>query len=190
MIPLHNPIAALEAVLFVSGDAVSIEKLCEVFAVTPLQMSNWLDQLEQTLQGRGIELIRTREEVQLAAVKKYNPYIERLAEQARPVRLSAPTLETLAIIAYRQPITRPEIEEIRGVKVEKALTPTFLHLITEVGRRRDGPFYTAPPTNSCGISASDLSELRCRRNKHSSGFGAVLVCCGMDTRQREILGLW
>lgn len=73
MIPLHNPIAALEAVLFVSGDAVSIEKLCEVFAVTPLQMSNWLDQLEQTLQGRGIELIRTREEVQLAAVKKIQP---------------------------------------------------------------------------------------------------------------------
>lgn len=175
MIPLHNPIAALEAVLFVSGDAVSIEKLCGVFAVTPLQMSNWLDQLEQTLQGRGIELIRTREEVQLAAVKKYNPYIERLAEQARPVRLSAPTLETLAIIAYRQPITRPEIEEIRGVKVEKALnTLLSFDLITEVGRRETTGrpiLYGTTDEFLRHFGIKDLSELPdADENKHSSGF--------------------
>jgi segregation and condensation protein B len=129
-------IAALEAVLFASGDPVTIEKLCDVFEITQLQLSQWLDQLESELCGRGIELYRLEGGVQLVAARDYNCYIERLIEGLRPARLSAPTLETLAIIAYRQPVTRPEIEEVRGVKVEKALTTLLAYdLITEVGRR-------------------------------------------------------
>jgi len=128
--------AALEAVLFTSGDAVHMEKLCEVFEVTELELSRWLDELERALEGRGIEVVRSSGAVQLAAAKQYNHYVERLADKLKPGRLSAPTLETLAIIAYRQPITRPEIEEIRGVKVEKALYTLLAYdLITEVGRR-------------------------------------------------------
>jgi len=127
---------ALEAVLFANGDAVSMEKLCDVFEVTQLQLSRWLDQLESDLEERGINLVRAEGEVQVVAAKKYNNYIERLVAGLKPARLSAPTLETLAIVAYRQPVTRPEIEEIRGVKVEKALTTLLVYdLITEVGRR-------------------------------------------------------
>lgn len=132
----EREVAALEAVLFVSGDPISLERLCTILETTELELSTWLDQLEQRLEGRGIELIRRSGEVQLAAAKEFNEYIQRMVEGARPARLSAPTLETLAIIAYRQPITRPEIEEIRGVKVEKALNTLLEYdLITEVGRR-------------------------------------------------------
>lgn len=130
-----NSIAALGAVLFASGDAISLDKLCSVFEVTALQLSQWLDQLETDLAGRGIRLVRSEGAVQMAADRKYNAYIERLVDGLRPGRLSAPTLETLAIIAYRQPVTRPEIEEIRGVKVEKALNTLLAYdMITEVGR--------------------------------------------------------
>lgn len=129
-------VAALEAVLFCCGDPIGIDKLCEVFEATPLQLNQWLEQLEAELDQRGIELRRLEDEVQLVTRPLYNVYIERLLDRQRPSRLSSPTLETLAIIAYRQPITRPEIEEIRGVKVEKALhTLLSYDLITEVGRR-------------------------------------------------------
>lgn len=132
----QNRIAALEAVLFANGEPVSMEKLCSVFEITQLQLSRWLDQLESDLEERGICLIRLDGEVQLAAAKEFNEYVERLVDGLRPARLSSPTLETLAIIAYRQPVTRPEIEEVRGVKVEKALNTLLAYdLITEVGRR-------------------------------------------------------
>ncbi len=122
--------------MFSSGDAVALDKLCWVFEVTELQLSQWLDQLETDLAGRGIRLIRSEGAVQMAVDRKYNAYIERLTDDLRPSRLSAPTLETLAIIAYRQPVTRPEIEEVRGVKVEKALNTLLAYdMITEVGRR-------------------------------------------------------
>ncbi|MDD4657620.1 MAG: SMC-Scp complex subunit ScpB [Eubacteriales bacterium] len=131
-----NSIAALEAVLFASGDAVALDKLCSIFEVTELQLSQWLERLEADLAGRGIRLMRLEGAVQMAADKRYNAYIERLTDDLRPARLSAPTLETLAIIAYRQPVTRPEIEEIRGVKAEKALNTLLAYdMITEVGRR-------------------------------------------------------
>lgn len=132
----RDSIAALEAVLFASGDAVSMDKLCEIFETTELQMSQWLEDLEMDLSGRGIQLERSDDAFQLVAMKGYNHYVERLVEGLKPGRLSAPTLETLAIIAYRQPVTRPEIEEIRGVKVEKALNTLLAYdLIIEVGRR-------------------------------------------------------
>lgn len=132
----QDKVAALEAVLFCSGDPVQLEKLCLIFETTPLQLSRWLDQLAQSLEGRGIRLSRYDDSVQLEANPAYNSYVEKLVEGLRPARLSSPTLETLAIIAYRQPITRPEIEEIRGVKVERALSTLLAYdLITEVGRR-------------------------------------------------------
>lgn len=132
----QEELAALEAVLFCSGDPVMVDKLCAIFAITPLQLSHWLDQLDQVLQGRGIKIARGEDSVQLEADPAYTPYVEKLAAGLRPARLSSPTLETLAIIAYRQPITRPEIEEIRGVKVERALNTLLSYdLITEVGRR-------------------------------------------------------
>ncbi len=131
----ENKIAALEAVLFVSGEPVAMERLCEIFEVTPLQLNQWLDKLESELNGRGVRMNRIEEGIQLESHPSYTYYVEQLLEGMRPSRLSAPTLETLSIIAYRQPITRPEIEQIRGVKVERALSTLLSYdLITEVGR--------------------------------------------------------
>lgn len=131
-----NLVAALEAVLFASGEPVPLAKLCTIFQATELQLNQWLEQLAVALSDRGLCLLPSPGAVQLAAKREHNVFIERLAEDLRPARLSAPTLETLAIIAYRQPVTRPEIEEIRGVKVEKALNTLLAYdMITEVGRR-------------------------------------------------------
>lgn len=158
-----NHLAALTAVLFASGDAVSMDTLCKVFQAPELQLSQWLDQLEKDLAGRGIALLRSGGGVQLAADRQYNDFIQRLTEDLRPARLSAPTLETLAIVAYRQPVTRPEVEEIRGVKAEKALNTLLAYdLITEVGRRETTGrpiLYGTTPEFLRHFGIADLSEL-------------------------------
>lgn len=156
-------IAALEAVLFCSGDPLTMDKLCQVFETTELEISQWLDWLEIDLVERGLELRRFDDSVQLVTKARFTPWIEKLLDNQRPTRLSAPTLETLAIIAYRQPITRPEIEEIRGVKVEKALATLLSYdLITEVGRKETTGrpiLYGTTPEFLSFFGILDLSQL-------------------------------
>ena len=96
------------------------------------------DQLrdEYDLDARGVRLARFGDSVQLTTRAEYAPYIERLLQPVQKQSLSQAAMETLSIIAYRQPVTKAEIEAVRGVKCDYSVS-SLLHkeLICEMGRR-------------------------------------------------------
>ena len=112
----------LEAVLFAAGDPVRMDELLRILGCTPEALESAAAELRTTLDDRGSAL--TLREVaggwQLVTRPAYYHYLEKLT-QILDHKLTTPTMETLSIIAYRQPITKTEIEEIRGVRIEKSL---------------------------------------------------------------------
>ena len=126
---------AVEALLFVADSPVSVGRLAEALQVTSGQVERALDDLEATYAERGLRLQRAGSRVQLITAPQVAPAIERFLGLEVRTYLSRAALETLAIIAYRQPITRPEIETIRGVGSDSVLrTLLRFGLIDEVGR--------------------------------------------------------
>ena len=133
--PIPSLEAIMEALLFVADSPVSAGRLAEALQVTPGQVERALDDLEAAYAERGLRLQRAGSRVQLITAPEIAPFIERFLGLEARTRLSQAALETLAIIAYRQPITRPEIESIRGVGSDSVLrTLVSLGLIDEVGR--------------------------------------------------------
>jgi segregation and condensation protein B len=133
--PILSLEAAVEALLFVADSPVSTGRLAEALQVTPGQVERALDDLKATYAERGLRLQRAGNRVQLITAPEIAPFIECFLGLEVRTRLSQAALETLAIIAYRQPITRPEIEAIRGVGSDSVLrTLVSLGLIDEVGR--------------------------------------------------------
>ena len=114
MTPLE---AGLEAVLFAAGDAVSIERLAAALETTPAELLTAAAALEDRydFENRGILLLRLEDKLQLATRPQYAPYVRRVTESRRPPSLSPAALEVLTIIAYRQPVTRAFIDQLRGV---------------------------------------------------------------------------
>ena len=127
--------ARVESLLFVADAPVSIGRLAEALEVTPGQIKRALTDLEVAYANRGLRLQRASNRVQLVTAPEAAPYVERFLGLERRTHLSQAALETLAIIAYRQPVTRPEIEAIRGVNSDSVLrTLLSAGLIEEVGR--------------------------------------------------------
>ncbi|NOZ48865.1 MAG: SMC-Scp complex subunit ScpB [Chloroflexi bacterium] len=128
-------VALLEAMLFVLGDPASVERLAAAFELPVERIEAGLQQLEAQLAGRGIRLQRHRDAVQLVSLPAAADVIEAYLGLDLSAKLSRAALEALAIIAYRQPVTRPQIEAIRGVSSDGVLR-TLLNrgLIEEVGR--------------------------------------------------------
>ena len=127
--------AQVECLLFVADGPISVGRLAEALEVTPGQVERALTDLVTTYVGRGLRLQRVGNRVQLITTPQAAPYVERFLGLEARTRLSQAALETLAIIAYRQPITRPEIEAIRGVSSDSVLrTLLSVGLIEDVGR--------------------------------------------------------
>ncbi len=127
--------ALVESLLFVADEPVSVGRLAEALEVTPGQVERALRELEQMLQSRGLRLERMGTRLQLVTVPEAAAHVERFLGLAGRRRLSPAALEALAIIAYRQPISRPRIEGIRGVNSDSVLrTLLTAGLIEEVGR--------------------------------------------------------
>lgn len=117
----------IEAALLAAGEPLSIERLLSVFGENPpdrAEMRAALDDLAQDYAGRGVELIEVGSGFRLQVRQEYAQWVSRLWEE-RPMRYSRALLETLALIAYRQPITRAEIEDIRGVAVSTHIVKTL-----------------------------------------------------------------
>jgi segregation and condensation protein B len=129
----------LEALLFTAGDeGLSLKQISEVIEVEDQLVKEMIENLrhdyEQDL-NRGLTIVELAGTYQLVTKKENAAYLKRLVDSPSTTALSQAALETLAIIAYKQPITRAEIEEIRGVKTERPLqTLTAKALIKEVGR--------------------------------------------------------
>lgn len=140
---LSNPrelASLLEAFLFASGKPQSLERLYELFEEAerpePAVFKKALERLRQSCEGRAFELVEVASGYRLQVRETYAPWVGRLWEE-RPQRYSRAMLETLALIAYRQPITRGEIEDIRGVAVNSHIVKTLLERewIRVVGHR-------------------------------------------------------
>lgn len=136
---MHNNLKAkFEALLFVSGDPLSERKLLELLEITAEELKKLAEELRSDMAGleRGITLIKVAGGYQLCTKPEFTALLEKLA-QVTEQHLSAPALETLSIIAFKQPITKQEIEEIRGVKVDRVLNRlTEFDLIREIGRKQ------------------------------------------------------
>ncbi|MDN3016650.1 SMC-Scp complex subunit ScpB [Paenibacillus sp. BSR1-1] len=129
----------LESLLFAAGDeGLSLKQLAEVLDIDEIKANEIIEVLKQEYdkdENRGIIVVQLAGTYQLATKKENAPYLKKLVDSPNNSTLSQAALETLAIIAYKQPITRAEIEEIRGVKTERPLhTLVSKALIKEVGR--------------------------------------------------------
>ncbi|MBV9689536.1 MAG: SMC-Scp complex subunit ScpB [Ktedonobacteraceae bacterium] len=129
--------AAIESLLFVSGRPLERAELRKLLDSDDKRLSSALQTLERDLeeQGRGIRLQRLGEQVQLVTAPQNAHYVAALLGLPMTAKLTTAGLETLAVIAYRQPITRSQIEAVRGVNSDRALASLLQHgLVAEVGR--------------------------------------------------------
>ncbi|MGI9862174.1 SMC-Scp complex subunit ScpB [Moorella naiadis] len=129
--------AALECLLFVAGGPVTTAALASCLGVNPADVDELAAELRQLYEqeGRGLQVRHVAGGYQMCTRPEYAPYVEALLRPELPV-LSRAALETLAIIAYRQPVTRGEMEYIRGVKVDGVLNTLLSRgLVQEVGRK-------------------------------------------------------
>ena len=117
---MENLAAIVEAILFVAGDPVRVEDLAHAMNLTTGEMNEALNALADhlTLENRGIQLNRSGETVFLSIRPAFAPQVEAFLQPLQKRPLSQAVLETLSIIAYRQPCTRGDIESIRGVKCD------------------------------------------------------------------------
>lgn len=129
---------AIEAILFVAGEPVEEEALRMALETTPDVLEEALEALsgQYEFERRGIRLLRFGRSVQLSTRPEYAPFVERLLQPVQRQNLSQAAMETLAVIAYRQPATRGDVEAVRGVKCDYSVQ-SLLHkgLIEEAGRR-------------------------------------------------------
>lgn len=115
----------IEAVLFASEAPVPLSLLKQVFDdVTPSQIKKWLDLLSAQQNSRAVELVETAQGYRFQVREQFAGLIAQLWPE-RPIKLSNALLETLAVIAYHQPVTRGDIEQIRGVSVNSQILRTL-----------------------------------------------------------------
>jgi segregation and condensation protein B len=131
--------SALEALLFVSAEPVASSQLSAVLEISPSEVEQGLIQLDGELKTRGLRLQRHGGRVQLTTAPEMAESVERFLGLEATSHLSRAGLETLAIVAYQQPVTRPQIESIRGVSSDGVMKSLLgKGLVQEVGRT-EGP---------------------------------------------------
>jgi segregation and condensation protein B len=127
--------AAIEAILFSSNRPLKLRELMQATDSDRTAVERALDELREALGGRGVMLMRHQDELNLATRPEFAPAVRRALRPEVSGKLSPAAYETLAIVAYQQPVPRSRIEEVRGVNCESVLTNLELRdLITEVGR--------------------------------------------------------
>lgn len=131
--------ARIEAMLFVSAEPVPVIQLAQALDVTPSVVERGLKELEDLLRTRGLRLQKNAGRVQLTTAAELAGLVETFLGLEAITRLSRAALETLAIIAYQQPVTRPQVDSLRGVNSD-AMMKSLLSkgLILESGRA-EGP---------------------------------------------------
>lgn len=153
----------LEAILFMAPEPLSLSKLADITKLKPDEVSGFIKDIEAELADRGMRIEMIAGGFRMIACPEAKPYLEELSQRQKRNPLSPAALEVLAIIAYLQPITRTEIDEIRGVSSDSSLT-TLLDrgLIAEVGRK-DAPgrpiLFATTKAFLIYFGLNDLSEL-------------------------------
>ncbi len=127
--------AVIEAILFSSNRPLRVKELQQATDAGRDAIEDALEALRNQLEGRGVMLMRHHDDLHLATRPQFASAVRRALRPEVSGRLSQAAYETLAIVAYQQPVARARIEEVRGVNCESVLTNLELRdLITEVGR--------------------------------------------------------
>jgi segregation and condensation protein B len=127
--------ARIEALLFISSGPVGIDQIAEALQVSSRSVKHSIDNLRNSLANRGIRLHEFDSHYQLTTAPEFSTDVERLLTLEETSTLSRAAMEVLAIIAYQQPVTRPQIDSIRGVNSDSVLRTLLRYgLIEEAGR--------------------------------------------------------
>ncbi len=131
----------LEAVLFVAEEPLTVDKLAEITGSAAREVRAGLDELQREYQAsdRGLQVMSIARGFQLATKPEAAPVAEKLSREDNRFTLSQAALETLGVIAYRQPVTRIDIEIIRGVKVDGVLDTLLKRRFIRIAGRKDVP---------------------------------------------------
>jgi segregation and condensation protein B len=130
---------ALESILFVAGDAVALADIAAALELEESELTRCADDLaaEKANSSASVLVKRIGDKLQLCSNPEYMSFIDRVLQPVRKTRLSQSMLETLAIIAYRQPVTRFDIEQIRGVQCNYSVAMLIEKgLVMRVGRKK------------------------------------------------------
>ena len=128
----------IEAILFVAGEPVLVEDIQKALGLTELEVLTAIDKLssDYDYNRRGLCLKKFGSHIQLATRSDFAPYVEQMLQPVQRQSLSQAAMETLALVAYRQPVTKGEIEAVRGVKCDYSIQSLAKkELIQEVGRK-------------------------------------------------------
>ena len=143
--PVNNPDeirSVLEAVLFAASEPISLEQFQQLFDdISTWQIRQQLMQLRDEYQEtkRSFQLIEIANGFQICTHAEYHPWIEKFHTRQIRVKLSPSALEALAIVAYKQPVTRSEVEEIRGVNSDSVLNSLIEKRMVRIAGRKPGP---------------------------------------------------
>ncbi len=133
--------AAVEAILFTMGESVEVAKIASAIGhdeeTTRKLIRGMMDRYDK--EDRGIRIIELEDSFQLCTKKEMYEYLIRVAKQPRRYTLTEVLLETLSIVAYKQPVTRLEIENIRGVKSDHAVNKLVEYGLVEEKGRLEAP---------------------------------------------------
>ena len=161
----NSLVAALEAVLFMGGEPISMDKLCQIFDITPEELTELVSKLEDNLSvvSSGIKLVTLDNAFQLVTKTEYADYIKKAFEIKRKTPLSQAGFEVLAVVAYNQPVTRAFIEQVRGVDCSGSISTLIERGLIEERGRLDLPgkpllYGTTKNFLRC-FSLRDLSDL-------------------------------
>lgn len=187
--------AVLEAVLFTMGESVEIGRLAAVLEMDTKEVKQILEDMQKRYEEeeRGIFLLWLEDSVQLSTKAEMYEYLIKIAKTPRKMVLTDTVLETLSIIAYKQPVTRLEIERIRGVSCDHAVNKLLEYdLITELGRL-DAPgrpllFGTTEQFLRCfGVRSLDelpeLSAMQVEEFKQQAEVEAGILSTGGDAEE-------
>ena len=131
--------AKIEAMLFVSAEPVPVAQLSQALDVTTSVVERGLKELDETLSNRGLRLQRNAGRVQLTTAPELAQLVELFLGLEATTHLSRAALETLAIIAYQQPCTRPQVDSIRGVNSDAMMKSLLSKGLVQESGRTDGP---------------------------------------------------
>ena len=157
--------AAIEAVLFTMGDSVELSKIAAALELSESKVSEYIQNLQKKYdeEGSGLKIIELEDSYQMCTRPEMYEAIIKVAKQPKKQVLTDVVLETLSIIAYKQPVTRLEIEKIRGVKSDHAVNKLIEFNLVEEKGRLEAPgrpvlFGTTEEFLRC-FGVSSLSEL-------------------------------
>lgn len=129
--------SAVEAVLFATGDPIELSRLSEILEVDEESLEKIITKLrdDYDFDQRGLRIVKLDNSYQMCSAPAHADYVRRALETKRAPRLSPPLLEVLSVIAYRQPVTRAYVEQVRGVDCSYSITSLVEKgLIKESGR--------------------------------------------------------